>query len=201
MSIETLYLVRHGHIDVGSEKRYVGQTDVALDALGMQQAQAISDFLQTRLVDTIYSSPLTRCIQTADILCLGQNLPCLVMEDLREIDLGAWEYQSVAFIKERFPQAYAQRGADIEHFVPPCGESFAMLSTRVVHAFETITRSFDKHVVIVAHAGVNRVLLAHLLGIPLSNVLTIRQPYGCVNILNFDRMRQQWQQEAMITLL
>lgn len=198
MSIETLYIVRHGHIDVGEEKRYVGVTNIPLDALGMKQAEALGRFFSPLSIDAMFTSPLTRCTQTAYEIARLHNLAYTPIEDLREIDMGEWEYQTFAFIKSHYPHLYEERGLDMEHFIPPKGESFSMLLKRVKKAFKVIAKTDAKTVVIVAHAGVNRVLLASLLGIDLKDIFSIQQPYGCTYVVTYAKEEDRWKQKSII---
>jgi probable phosphoglycerate mutase len=69
---------------------------------------------------------------------------------------------------------------------PPGGESFADLSDRVLPAFERVVRESEGDLLIVGHAGVNRVILSRLLGMPLAHLFRLGQGYGCLNILESD---------------
>jgi probable phosphoglycerate mutase len=76
------------------------------------------------------------------------------------------------------------RGENLESYRPPGGESFSDLASRVVPVFGSIVKNAEGgNLLIVAHAGVNRVILCHGLGMPLANLFRICQDYGCMNIL------------------
>lgn len=175
--VEEICLVRHGHIDTGGTKRYIGWTDLPLDKMGIKQAEQLSEFFKAFPMQHTFTSPLSRCIQTAQII--SKNYTCI--EDFREINMGKWENVPMAEIRACYPEAFEERGYDIEHFTPPEGESFKELSKRVMKAFNDITGNYDGKVLIVAHAGVNRVILRELLGIDFRDIFSISQPYGCVN--------------------
>ncbi|MBE0495461.1 MAG: histidine phosphatase family protein [Campylobacterales bacterium] len=175
--VENVYLVRHGHIDTGGEKRYIGQTDLPLDALGIAQAHRLCEYFKTIPLDRVFTSPLVRCVQTTRIIC--NKYQCV--EAFREIHMGAWENMAMATLKAQDAQAFAARGQDIKHFVPPGGESFEALSARVLRAFKTLVQAHRGTVLIVAHAGVNRVILRQFLGIGFQNIFSINQPYGSVH--------------------
>ncbi len=188
--VDTVYLLRHGHIDNGGEKRYLGQTDLGLDALGIEQAYALREAFQSVPFDAVYTSPLKRCVKTAHIISQEYR----IVEALREIDMGAWENKTMAEIRLSDPESYAQRGADLEYFTPPEGESFHSVAKRVQEAFDTITcEAIHSCVIIVAHAGVNRVLLSRLLNLPIQEMMRIDQPYACVNRLT--RHHGTWRYE------
>lgn len=187
--VEKVYLLRHGHIDNGGEKRYLGRTDVPLDVLGLEQAQALGDYFKAIHVDAIFTSPLKRCVQTTEMISKTYQ----VVEALSEIDMGDWENVPMAHIQSHFPKLYAQRGENLEYFTPPNGESFHRMAQRVRQAFEKIVQSMDGTIIIVAHAGVNRMILTHLFGIEINDMFSIVQPFACINELTWDCERLQWE--------
>ena len=91
----------------------------------------------------------------------------------------------VSEVRRLFPQEYDRRGADLAGYRPAGGESFADLSARVLPAFEEVVQQSGENLLIVGHAGVNRVILCHLLGMPLANLFRLEQEYGCLNILEY----------------
>lgn len=192
--VEKVYLVRHGHIDTGGEKRYVGQSDIPLDALGVQQAQQLADSFKTIAVDTVFTSPLRRCVQTTEILGKAYQ----VVEAFQEINMGAWENRPIERVKAYDSIAFEERGRDIEHFTPPQGESFGALSQRVLNAFDTLVERYHGTVLIVAHAGVNRVILRELLGIPFKDIFSIEQAYACINELVKTRHDKVWKYQKIV---
>jgi broad specificity phosphatase PhoE len=182
----TLYLIRHGEITEAVPRRFVGQQDLPLTEGGLGQASCLGDFLADKSVGKVVCSPLSRCLETARIIC--ERLDCIpqVSPDLREIALGAWEGLSIAEVKERFPGCYEARGMNLAGFRPMGGESFVDLHQRVWPAFESITHCGEERVAIIAHAGVNRVILCRILGIAFGNLLQLEQDYGCVNTIYHD---------------
>lgn len=179
--IKTVYLLRHGHIDNGSEKKYLGKTDIQLSALGLKQAQALRDYFKEIPIDAIFTSPLKRCLVTAQILGEDKNITYQNIDALSEIDMGEWENVAISHIKEQYPALYAQRGENLEYFTPPNGESFYDLAKRVKYAFEQIVFNASGTIIIVGHAGVNRMITAYLLGIAINDIFSIMQPYACIN--------------------
>lgn len=180
----TIYLLRHGAVDSpGNGKRYIGWQDVALSDLGYQQAHAWANrFSDTGLV-TIYCSTLTRCLETARIIGNRNCLTPQALPELRELNMGSWEGRRIDTIKTRYPLAYRQRGDQIADYRPPGGESFRDLQQRVWPTFETVARRLQGQTLVVAHAGVIRVLLCRLLEIPLKNLFRIGQAYGALTII------------------
>lgn len=187
--VEKVYLLRHGHVDNGGEKRYLGRTDIPLDALGLEQAQRLREYFQTIPIDAVFTSPLKRCVQTAQMLCLEYRC----VEAFCEINMGDWENIPMAYIKSHYPKLYAQRGEDLEYFTPPNGENFHDVAQRVRYAFDAIAHHAKGTIIIVAHAGVNRMILSRILGVEINAMLSIEQPYACVNELKWDSQKMQWE--------
>ena len=130
----------------------------------------------------IICSPLLRCRQSSDIIEGTRGCGVEVVPDLSEIDLGDWEGLTVEEVRKKFPGEYEARGEDIAGFRPSGGESFEDLLARVFPAFSHGVASAE-NIAVVAHAGVNRVLLCYLLGMPLANLFLLGQDYGCLNVI------------------
>lgn len=190
-----IFLVRHGQIDYGSEKRYIGTTDLPLSSAGIGQATRLKEHFSGIVLEKAFTSPLKRCVQTAEILLEGCNIGREVIDELKEINMGEWENQTIDYIKEHFHEMYEKRGANIDAFIPPGGESFEQLQKRVMPAFEYIVKNTAGNILIISHAGVNRVILSRLLDFPLQEIFKINQPYGCINQLSWDAICHKWRWE------
>lgn len=184
MESKTIYLVRHGKIKMPNNQRsYIGQLDLPLSEEGRKQAQELSSKLSNKKIDAIYCSDLSRCVDTAKEIADKHGIIPKTRVDLREISLGKWEGLAFSEVAQRFPEEFNKRGEDIAHFLTPKGESFADCSIRVQGAFHDILREPFQNIVIVGHAGINRLITCHILGVPLNNLFTISQDYGCLNII------------------
>jgi probable phosphoglycerate mutase len=144
----------------------------------------VAHYLLDKEVSRLLCSPLSRCVDSAGIVGQALGLRPEAVPDLREIGLGSWEGLSVDEVRERFPGRYEARGRNMAGFRPPGGESFADVQRRAWAAFEAATAELDEPVAIVAHGGVNRVLLCRILGMPLQNLFRLEQDYACVNTLH-----------------
>ncbi len=179
----TIYLLRHGALSKTWRERFVGQIDPPLGPEGVLQADALARTLSRQRIDAIFCSDLVRSQQTASIIATAANMPFTARRDLREIALGDWEGLLRVEVAEHDPDQFAARGRNIEHHRIPGGESFADCRERVLAAWAAIIRPELEHVVVVGHAGINRLLLCHFMGIPVVRVFSLRQDYGCVNVV------------------
>ena len=178
-----IYLARHGDIGLGKEKRYIGQLDLSLSALGKEQALSLENLFCQIPLDNIYCSDLRRSQQTAEIVASGCKVVPKACVGLRELNMGDWDGELFSTIKTKYPAEYKKRGGDIANYTPPKGESFSDCSHRVIPLFENLAQSAETTILIIGHAGVNRVIICNILGIPLDNVFRIEQNYGCLNLI------------------
>lgn len=182
----TIYLLRHGDSRQDEIKRYIGQADLPLNAEGRAHGSCWQRELAHIPLERIFCSDLNRSLETARIIAEGRSEPVQPLHKLREIDLGAWDGLSFDDVQRLYPSEYERRGADMVTYRTPGGECFADLAARVVPLFMEIVAGSSGNLLIVGHAGVNKVIICHILGMPLENLFRICQDYGCMNVINFD---------------
>lgn len=180
-----IYLLRHGEIASDGIRRFWGQTDVRLNQRGMDQAERWRATLSATPFDAIYASDLSRCAETARIISVNRAEEVHLLPELREIHLGKLEGLAMDEVRINLRKEWEDRGRDISNYVPEGGESFSDLQRRVVPMFGALSRRHDGNMLIVAHAGVNRIILCHILEMPLSNLFKIEQYFGCLNLLEW----------------
>jgi broad specificity phosphatase PhoE len=148
---------------------------VALSPLGIRQAEALGLAVGRRPIAHVYASPLERARHTAEIALAGLDLPLTMVDDLRELSLGAWEGCTVEEIRTQPGDPYARWVRDPVGCLPPGGEPLAAVQARVVQAVERIAAAHPNgdDVLIVSHGGVISALLAHWFGLPLSSIWRI----------------------------
>ena len=160
--MRTIYLIRHGKPEFPDERKYcIGQTDLLLSEEGRAQIQALGEKFAGHRIETIYSSPLKRCWESALILrdALDKSIPIEVVDGLAEINMGKWDGLSFDEIRERFPEEYAARGADMYRFRPPQGESFADCAKRAEKTWDKLRAESRGDILIIGHAGWFRTLI------------------------------------------
>jgi alpha-ribazole phosphatase len=188
MTSTWVYLIRHGEVEDAALGRLFGHTDVALSAAGRRQVEALGERLGRFPVGTVYASDLLRARASAAPLAAARGVTTETVPALRELAMGRWEGLTLREIRDREPDLAARWLADPVAVAFPGGESLLNLRARVVPAFDALRRRHaGRHLAVVAHGGVNRVLLAEALGLPLANVLRLAQDYACWNLLEYRR--------------
>lgn len=186
MTSTRVHLLRHGQVEGHEVKRYNGQGDTPLTSLGRRQAVALGARFAGLTLAGIYSSDLQRCRFVAEQVALSQQVAAVYRRGLRELSLGEWEGQPWAVLQRDYPELWQARLADIVHVAAPGGETFLDLATRVRPLMEEIISSHrGDEIVIVAHGGVNRVVLLDALDAPLKSAFRIEQDYACHNIIDY----------------
>lgn len=186
MDYTRLYIIRHGQVVNHHELRYNGHYDVDITDIGVEQMERVGDFLSNLPIDAVYSSDLQRAVRGAEIIgrILGKRPERTA--SLRELHLGRWEGLTREEAAERFPEEAHFRFRDLATSKVKGGESLLDLSDRVLPAIDALLhRHSGGSVCIVAHGGVNRVVLTDAMGLSIENFFRIEQDYGCVNVIDY----------------
>lgn len=181
-----LYLLRHGETTWNAARRYQGTLDSPLSDAGRAQTHRLRDALRGVGLRAVYSSPLTRALETASAVAAPHGLPVQAYEGLTEIRVGEWEGLTVSEIEARYAEV-VRRWYDAPHLTRiPGGETIEEMRTRAAVAVEELRRRHEgEAAALVAHGGVNKTILLTVLGAPLSCYWRIRQGNACINVLEY----------------
>ena len=181
-----IYLVRHGQVEGHEEKRYNGQVNVPLTQFGRMQSGQVCDCLGTVPLDAVYSSDLDRSRYCAELIAAAHDLTVSAHESLRELHIGDWEGRTWAELQEAYPDDWQARLQDLVNFQVPGGESLQDAADRIRPIIKQI---LAKHpggdIALVAHGGVNRIILLDAIGAPLQQAFSLEQDFGCLNIIDY----------------
>ena len=168
-----IYLIRHTTPAIDKGICY-GQTDLDVTETFEQEMAKTKEYLPGN-IQTVYSSPLQRCTKLARALFPDHSIQ--LHEDLMELKCGDWEMQ----LWDKIPKTEIQPWMDDFINVPvPNGESYEQMHERVVNRFQQVTQQ-PGPVVIVAHGGVLRSIVAHITNTPLKESFEVFSfHYGCV---------------------
>jgi len=161
-----LLLVRHGHTPTAGKILTGWQRGIHLTERGREQAQALSRRLEGLPIAAIYSSPLERCRETAAPLAAAGGVAVRAHRGLIETGYGEWTGRSIRQLTRTRLWRTMQRSPSSIRF--PGGESLRDVQARAVDAVEEIVGAHPNGtVVVVTHADVVRLLLAHFAGLHL----------------------------------
>ncbi|MFU8856793.1 MAG: histidine phosphatase family protein [Deferrisomatales bacterium] len=179
-----LFLVRHG--EVFGEGVLHGHVDVALTPRGRQQMEAVAQRLAGEDLAAVYCSDLSRAREGARAVASPRGLPVREDPAFRELHLGRWDDRSFAVLWREERELLERWRADLEGFVVPGGESLSQLRARVLPSLEAaLGRHPGRSLCLVAHGGVNRVILFEALGVPLARFHSVAQEYACLNQIDY----------------
>lgn len=178
-------LIRHGENEWTASGKLAGRTpDVHLNEKGQAQAAQLAQFLAKQPLAAIYSSPLERCVETAQPLANVLGLPVVEEAGVVEVDYGEWRGAELKELGKR-PEWQA-----VQHFPAtfrfPQGETLRRTQQRAADAIE---RLVDVHpnqtFAVFSHGDVIRTLLAHYAGVPLDLFQRIQISTASVSVLGF----------------
>ncbi|HEX8360063.1 MAG TPA: histidine phosphatase family protein [Longimicrobium sp.] len=176
MSTE-LYLIRHGETDWNRLNLYQGTTDVPLNGVGREQAEALAARLGGVAFSAAYTSPLRRAADTARAVLRGTGVPLMKVRELSELSYGLWQGQAPGPGGRCDPAVERQWRQSPWTVRFPGGESLEDVRMRGTAALGAILAAHDGATVLVSgHGHLNRVLLIHLLGLPRESFWEIPQP-------------------------
>ncbi|MFI0728387.1 bifunctional RNase H/acid phosphatase [Streptomyces sp. NPDC021225] len=166
----TFVLLRHGETALTPEKRFsgTGGSDPELSPMGRRQAELVAAALAARgTIQAVVSSPLRRCVGTAEAVAARLGLDVHIEEGLRETDFGAWEGLTFAEVRERHPDDLQAWLASSKAAPTGGGESFAAVARRVaVTRDQLVARYAGRTVLLVTHVTPIKTLVRLALGAP-----------------------------------
>jgi len=183
-------LLRHG--DVQGGRKYRGQLDDPLSDLGWKQLRATTRNKQNW--QHIVTSPLKRCAEFAEELSQSHSLSLQTKSDFKEVSFGLWEGKTADELLNSEPDKIKSYWTDPINVTPPQGESLIVFEQRVINAWNDIVNEFKgKHILLISHAGVMRMILCHVLGMPLTELFKLDIGLAKVSRIQIEHSdNEQW---------
>jgi len=154
-----VYLLRHGETEGNVKGLYAGFTDTKLTEKGINQAKNAHQFLRGESFDVVVSSSLSRAVDTAKLVT---ELPLHLEDGFKEMNFGSCENLTYEEICKKDPELVKAWQEDTKYFTFPEGESLRSFYDRVIAVYKQMLDQYkDKDILIVAHSGVIRSILAH----------------------------------------
>ena len=155
----TILLARHGETDWNREGRFQGHADPPLNETGRAQAAELAAELEGVELAAVYSSPLRRALETAEVVAAEHGLEPVAVDALREVDVGSWEGLTRQQVEARFPEQLA-RWLDYDLGWED-GESYEEMGQRVVAALLELAAAHQgERILAVTHGGPIRAAFA-----------------------------------------
>lgn len=188
MTMTHLILTRHGHVDWIAPERFRGRAELPLSELGQRQATALAARVARGCKPSaIYASPLSRCLHTAQAISQTTGAAVQTLSDLIDTDYGQWQGRTHQEVEESWPREFKSWFKHPDLTAIPDGETLAMVLVRSTSVLrKMLVEHPDDQVVLVGHDSINRVILLHALGLPLSHYWRIKQDPCCLNEIQID---------------
>jgi broad specificity phosphatase PhoE len=180
-----LILARHGETVWNVEKIYRGRTDVNLDEVGIKQAELLGKYLSNWKLEAIYSSPLKRALDTANIISRYHKIAVHIAEGLIDLDYGEWQSLSEQEAKRLYPTLHNEWHDNPHKVKMPGGESLEDVRGRAIKVVNDVISKYQGSVVLVSHRVVNKILICSLLGLNNSHFWNINLDVGGITIFNY----------------
>ncbi|HHT09950.1 MAG TPA: histidine phosphatase family protein [Atribacter sp.] len=166
--MKEIIFLRHGDTDATENHYFAGWSDLPLTKKGEKRIKAAKEILKNYEYLEIWSSPLIRTRQTAQIV-VNSNYSIQYTEDIKERSFGEWEGKNWELLEQEFPNQIKKWKESPLEFTPPLGESFADVLLRVKRFWQTLQDKNNGNYLVVTHAGVIRCLLVLLTGMTFEN--------------------------------
>jgi len=180
-----LILARHGETVWNIEKIYRGRADINLNEMGIRQAELLGKYLSNWELEAIYSSPLRRALDTANIIARYQKISVHIAEGIIDLDYGEWQSLPEQEAKRRYPTLHNEWHNNPHKVKMPGGESLEDVRKRAIKVVSDVLARYQGSVVLVSHRVVNKVLICSLLGLDNSYFWNIKQDVGGITIFDY----------------
>ncbi len=187
-----VFIVRHGQTDWNLDGRLQGWEPVPLNDKGKDQCNILKVILAPVLpFCRIYSSPLERCFNSADIITEDSEKRVVTLDDLKEIHYGDLAKHTWDQVKADYPHAHLMFHNSPHRFKAPKGESFINLRQRADKAVaHIVSENLGRGAVIVGHGWNNKAIFMNAFGLPLHQFWEIPlAPNIAIDVILFNRQR------------
>jgi len=159
-------LARHGETEWNVAEIFRGRIDIELNETGMKQAELLAEYLSDLKIDAIYSSPLKRALNTAEIIASYHKIDVKIASGLIDFDYGKWQGLPHQEVKDKYKELHAEWINSPDKVKMPAGENLSDVRKRAIGVVAAV---------LVSHRVVNKVLICALLGLDNSHFWNIRQ--------------------------
>ncbi len=170
-----IILARHGETEWNVTKVFRGRIDIELNQTGLKQAELLAEYLKEVNIEAIYSSPLKRALNTAEMIARPHKLAVEIAPGLIDFNFGKWQGLPLQEVQHSYKKLYAQWIKNPHLVQMPDGENLSGVRERALAVVDEALAKYKGTVVLVSHRVVNKVLICALLGLDNSHFWNIRQ--------------------------
>ena len=181
------YLIRHGETESNRKGIFRGRLDIPLSEKGKEQAFQLRTYFENFSLDAVFTSPLSRAVETAEIAFPGKE--SIRENRLNNLDLGEWSGKSKALIKENFPGKWEVWKSRPESICFPGGEQLSDVYQRVKEFLARISTSEAQNIAAVSHRSVVKLMLAAAAGLEHNYYWKFHLDNASISVVYFDGER------------
>lgn len=162
-----IYIIRHAKSIANEKGLFGGITDYELSNEGLEEAKKLASRLEEYEIDSIYSSPLKRAIQTIEPTSIMKNIIINIVDNLREMNVGTWENVLRDDLRKQYP-AENEYIDKTEYYCNMVGQEETIdVADRMLNTIEDLAiNNIGKSIIIVSHIVAIRAFLCKILNIP-----------------------------------
>ena len=177
--------MRHGTTEFNSTRRFLGHSDIELDADGYQQVERLRDRLADEKIDAVYSSDLRRALATAEVISTGREVDIVPCPELREVNYGDCEGLTFGEIGNSYPDVAEKCVNFTLELAFPEGESFEEFIERTIKFLDRLKEHApSERILVTSHNGPLKVLVCRLLGIGMEHWWQVRIDIASLSIVD-----------------
>jgi len=184
----TVFLLRHGQTvnTLDGKFRYNGHIDVDITDESLETMKSIAQQLDAHPITHIYSSDLRRSQAGAVMIANQLKLPQTSLPAFKEIKMGCWEGLTYDEVKERYPEQIKKKFTDFINYRIPGGETIPEVENRVFKQLDELLQNHGgEQLVIVAHGGINMLIICRALQMAATDIFRLKQNFCCINHLDY----------------
>jgi broad specificity phosphatase PhoE len=180
--------MRHGETDWNKRQVFRGRLDIQLNQTGKEQARAVAKALRGINMAAIYSSPLSRALETAKVISGYLNLEPQVDDGFVDFDYGDWQGMPHREVEKHYPDLYKKWHEEPHKLTMPGGESLADVRDRSTQALnKLLSKHGNQTLAIISHRVVNKVLLCAVLSLGNAHFWCVKQDTCAINVFDYTK--------------
>jgi len=138
-----IIIARHGQTEWNVAEVFRGRIDIELDETGTKQAGLLAEYLGSREIDAIYSSPLKRALKTAEAIARHHSLEVEITPLLIDFNFGKWQGLPHREVQEKYKELYAEWTRNPQQVRMPDGESLGEVRERATGVVDEVTARYE----------------------------------------------------------